>query len=724
MSLVTVLPAAAAGAAGAAANAEPADLQIEGRLQSLARLQQGLVVAVVLLLIAVGAVTWVFLQRSQQQLIEFKALSLAEVVARQAASARTVYAEQIVNKLRDDGIGGASEDSAHELGKLPLPAQFLKLVGRQASADSDGLYRYSPISKWNLGDGQNLRDDFQRWAWAQLEAQDKAAPEKPVKWRTAWRVEDVDGQSTLRMMRADPASSLSCVQCHNAHEMRSDVIALRASQGQPAGRQWRQHQLLGALEVQVPLAAVESLAAQQRQQVLTAVMALAVTGALLIGALTYAGTSRARRLTEQLAWHAGHDGLTGLANRRQFEQRLHTLARQSRGGGAPHALMFLDLDRFKVVNDTCGHKAGDELLRQLSRCLQSHLRASDILARLGGDEFGVLLPDCSGEHALAVAQELVAATGRFEFSWEERRFSIGVSVGLVEVNAESGSVAELMSCADMACYAAKEDGRHRVRIYRSTDEVLAQRREQLDIGDRLTAALAAGRVSLAVQTARALDASLPVQAYQELLLRVYDIDGRPMDTGAVIKAAERLNMVSGRIDRWVLQTACWHIASGRLKADAQRIVAINLSAQSLCDEDFLAFALDAIEASGIDPRWLCIEITETAVMANLRRATDFMQALKALGCRFALDDFGSGLSSFGYLKNLQVDFLKLDGAFVRDIVNDDTDRALVGAIASLGQALHIPTIAEWVENDAIRDEVRRLGIDYAQGWAIEKPRVI
>jgi diguanylate cyclase (GGDEF)-like protein len=383
-------------------------------------------------------------------------------------------------------------------------------------------------------------------------------------------------------------------------------------------------------------------------------------------------------------------------------------------------------DRHSIqLRDELGHQARDELLRRLSAHLKTQLRSgSDTLARLGGDEFGVLLPACSAEHALAVAQKLIAATGGFEFAWNDRRFGVGVSIGLVEVNAGSGSIAELMSAADIACYAAKDDGRNRVRVYRSNDAALTRRREQLDMGERLTAAMAAGRMSLAVQTARALDPALPVQAYQELLLRVFDADGRLMNTGAVIAAAEQLNMMSSRVDRWVLQTACLHIASGRLKADAQHVVAVNLSGQSLSDEQFLAFALETVRDSGIDPRWLCLEITETAAMANLGRATDFMRAMKTLGCLFALDDFGSGLSSFGYLKNLQVDFLKLDGAFVRDVVSGPTDRALVGAIGSLGQALHIPTIAEWVENDAICDEVRRLGIGYAQGWGIEKPRLL
>ena len=704
--------------------ADPPDLQAVGRQASMASLPRLLILSFLGLTVAVAVATWIYLEHSQQELIEFKALTVAEVVSRQAAASRTVYTEQVAAKLRRDGAGLASAHYAREPGNVPLPAQFLKLVGLRASQDSDGLYSYRPVSKWNLDPGQGLRDDFQRWAWAQLEAQDRPAPEGPLPWRTVWRIEDVGGQRTLRAMSADPATSQACVACHNALERLPDMSARRQADGVETGKQWVQHQLLGAIEVNVPLQGVESLARHQRQEIMTAVAGMAAVGTLLIGGFALAGTNRARRLTNQLVWHASHDDLTGLVNRRQFEQRLQVLLKQARAGGPPHALMFLDLDQFKVINDTCGHQAGDALLCQLSGHLKGALRATDTLARLGGDEFGVLLPNCGREQAMAVARKLVKATGEFRFHWQGRTLDIGVSVGLAEINADSRSLADLMSAADMACYAAKEGGRNRVRAFIGGDEELEQRREELGLGERVASAMVAGRMSLAVQTARALHDDLPVLAYQELLLRIFGADGRPIPTGPAVAAAERMNMMSTRLDRWVLETACGHLASGRVRGDARHIVAVNVSAQSLCDESFLAFVLETLESSGIDPRVLCLEITETAAIANLERATEFMRVLRARGCLFALDDFGSGLSSFGYLKRLQVDFLKLDGVFVRDVVKDETDRSLVATMASLGQALGIRTIAEWVEDDAIRDEVRRLGIDYAQGWGIEKPQIV
>jgi diguanylate cyclase (GGDEF)-like protein len=706
------------------ADTRPMDIQAVGRQVSMTRLPRLLVLMFLGLMLAVGAATALYVRHSQQDLIAFKALNVAEVVVRQAAASRTVYTTEVVAKLSLDGAGLASETYVHEPGNVPLPAQFLKLVGRQGSADSEGLYRYRPVSKWNLDPAQGLADDFQRWAWAQLEAQDAELPTGPLPWRTVWRIESVQGERTLRALRADPATSPSCVACHNALERRADVVERRLAAGVAPGKQWQMHQLLGAIEVQVPLSGVESLARHQLEELVLAVAGMAAAGTLLIGGFALVGTRRARRLTDRLVWQASHDDLTGLMNRRQFQQRLQALLEQARADDSVHALMFLDLDQFKVVNDSCGHRAGDALLCALSRHLRQRLRSSDTLARLGGDEFGVLLPNCSREQALAVARDLIHAVNEFRFEWEGRGFDLGASVGLAEVGPDSRSMADLMSSADMACYAAKEGGRNRVRAFVDGDQELAQRREALDLAERVNSAMAGGRLQLAVQTATALREDLSVRSYQEVLLRLFDTDGRPIPTGPAVAAAERISTLSARLDRWVLSTTCLHLASGRLSADRQHLVAINISAQSLCDEGFLDFALETLQGTGIDPGVLCLEITETAAIANLERATAFMRALRAQGCRFALDDFGSGLSSFAYLRQLEVDFLKLDGAYVRDMMKDDTDRALVASMASLGQALGIHTIAEWVENDALCDLVRRLGIDYAQGWGIEKPRMV
>lgn len=685
-------------------------------------LQRRLVLGSVLLLLAVAIATWLLVDRGQQSLIEYKALTLAEVVARQATVSRSVYDEHVASKLRKDGRGKASETFEHEPGNVPLPAQFLKLTGQRASADSEGLYRFGLASKWNLGANHHLKDDFQRWAWQQLEAQDQEAPASPVAWKPVWRVEQVGGESTLRYFRADPGNSMSCVACHNRAETSEAVRSLRQQVGQTSGvRQWKQFQLLGALEVQVPLAGVEAIAKSQRSSILFAVLGLTFVGLGCMGVLVYTDARRSRRLTRDLAYLASHDDLTGLMNRPRFEQHLANLLQSTQVDDSSHGLMFLDLDQFKVVNDTCGHQAGDELLRQVGKLLRSSLRASDTLARLGGDEFGILVHYCDESRTIEVADKLLQATSQYRFVWGERVFEIGVSIGLVQITASSESVAALMSAADIACYAAKDAGRNRVQVYRPDDGELNRRVHDMGWVERINAALADGRMALAMQAAQALDPALKTRQYQEVLLRMFDAEGQPVPIGPVIAAAERYNMMSGKLDRWVLETTCRHIRAGHLQATRSDIVAINISGASLGDEAFRKFACATLRKFDIAPGTFCFEITETAAIGNLRHALQFMSELRELGCLFALDDFGSGLSSFGYLKTLPVDFLKIDGAFIRDILRDPVDRAMVESINAVARAIGIPTIAEWVESEAICEELTRMGLGYAQGYAVGRP---
>ena len=687
-------------------------------------LRRRVLITALVFLSAVVALTWYLLSRGQQRLIEFQAVQLAEIVARQSAASRSIYAEHVVGKLTRDQVGVASEHYENERGNVPLPAQFLKLVGERAGIESDGLYRYRPVSKWNLARSQGLSDDFQRWAWARLEAQDRPAPAAAIAWEPAWRIEAVGGVRTLRYMRADPAVSAACVSCHNGLERRAQTVAMRLQDGAPVGKVFEVNRLMGAIEVQVPLERVATLARDQNRVALLSVLMLGMAGMLCIGYFVYADVSRARALNRELAWQASHDALTGLINRRHFERKLAQALEDARLDGSGHALMFLDLDQFKVVNDTSGHGAGDELLRQLGAMLKTQLRANDTLARLGGDEFGVLLSHCELPMARAIAEKLRQVVSDFRFAWSERLFDTGVSIGLVPIDAQSTSVAQLMSAADVACYAAKEGGRNRIHLLEAGDGELGRRKSDLEWGVRIGDALREERIFLEVQTAVALRPGLAVLEYREALLRMQERDGTPVPTGALIHAGERYNLMPGRIDRFVVRTACRLIAQGGLRADPRRIVAVNLSGTSLGDAQFLHFVRDEIHASGIAPQVLCFEVTETAAINNLAYAIRFMNTLRALGCRFALDDFGSGVSSFGYLKNLPVDFLKIDGEFVRDIAEDAVDRAMVTAICGVGRALGIPTVAEWVENEAVLKVVRELGVDYAQGWGVARPQRI
>lgn len=449
--------------------------------------------------------------------------------------------------------------------------------------------------------------------------------------------------------------------------------------------------------------------------------------------LGYRGVGRdvteAHVLSEQLSYHATHDVLTGLVNRNEFEHRLHRVLEAVRlrrvletvGADEPeHVLCYLDLDQFKLINDTCGHIAGDELLRQVAKALLENVRAGDTIARLGGDEFGVLMEHCSLTQAEEVANNLRTAVQEFQFVWEEKRFGVGVSIGLVSLSDMSESISSVLSAADSACYAAKDQGRNRVHIYHDDDEDLARRYGEMQWVERINRALEEERFHLYKQPIIPISGSKDEGAYYELLLRMEDEHGHIVPPGAFLPAAERYNLAT-KLDRWVVQTALrWLTQHQDHLADLYQC-SINLSGHSLGDEDFLAFVTRQFRETDVPPDKLCFEVTETAAIANLVSATRFIRSLKELGCRFSLDDFGSGLSSFAYLKNLPVDVLKIDGMFVKDIVSDPIDLAMVRSINEIGQVMGKKTIAEFVEDEGILEKLRETGVDYAQGFCVGVP---
>jgi diguanylate cyclase (GGDEF)-like protein/PAS domain S-box-containing protein len=442
-------------------------------------------------------------------------------------------------------------------------------------------------------------------------------------------------------------------------------------------------------------------------------------GASVGAVLAFRDVTQERLLTRKISYQASHDPLTGLINRREFEARLDRLLLSARGGQQEHALCYFDLDQFKLVNDTCGHAAGDELLRQLAACIQAGVRGSDSVARLGGDEFGVLLEGCTLEKGRDVAELLHRAIRAFRFVWEGRTYEIGASFGLVSVTADFSSLADVLAAADSACYVAKEKGRNRVHVYEPDDQFVAQRSHERRWVTRLRHALDEDRLLLHYQPIRSLGAPNDGE-FCELLLRLHDSDGQVVAPGAFLPAAERYGLMPA-VDRWVLRASLAALAPGGRCTQA---VSINLSGQSLDDAQFLAFVVEQIETRGVDPRRLCFEITETAAIANMAGATRFITSLRARGCRFALDDFGSGLSSFGYLKNLPVDYLKISGHFVRGIVDDPIDRAMVASINDIGHVMGLTTIAECVESAAIESALREIGVDMAQGYHIAQPQAL
>ena len=433
--------------------------------------------------------------------------------------------------------------------------------------------------------------------------------------------------------------------------------------------------------------------------------------------------TEAHRLSEQLSYQASHDSLTGLVNRRAFEQRLERVIQTAKNNRSNHAVCYLDLDQFKVINDTCGHVAGDDLLRQLGGILQSQVRRRDTLARLGGDEFGVLMKDCSLTQAMGVASALHKTIEDFRFFWQDKTFSIGVSMGLVPIDATSESITEVLSAADSACYAAKDAGRNRVHVYHVEDAELARRQGEMQWVARITRALEEERFHLYFQPIMPIEGRTNQGEHYELLLRMEDESGEFALPGAFLPAAERYNL-SGKLDRWVIRTAFHCLTRNPSQLKGLGLCAINLSGQSLGDDEFLRFVVREFDESGIDPKKICFEVTETAAIANLSGATRFIQTLQGKHCRFALDDFGSGLSSFAYLKNLPVHFLKIDGVFVKDIVDDPIDFAMVKSINEIGQVMGKQTIAECVESAAILERLREIGVDYAQGYYVGAPRPI
>jgi diguanylate cyclase (GGDEF)-like protein/PAS domain S-box-containing protein len=443
-------------------------------------------------------------------------------------------------------------------------------------------------------------------------------------------------------------------------------------------------------------------------------------GTVTGGVLVFHDVSESRDLNRRLSYHASHDILTGLVNRREFENRVERALKSAKARETSYALLYLDLDQFKIVNDSCGHSAGDALLGQLGALLKSKIRWRDTLARLGGDEFGVLLESCSLEEAMNTAETLRMAIGEYKFVWEERNFRLGVSVGVVPITADNEDVAALLTAADSACAAAKEAGRNRIHSFQENDIDLMRRRREMQWAARINNALEENRFELFRQTIQPLQLEEHGSHY-EILLRMRDESGGIISPGLFIEAAERYG-ITPNIDRWVIRSAFRWLVSEADERERLSLCSINLSGQSLGDDKFLPFVVDQFQMSGLDATKICFEITETAAIASYSQANRFINALKELGCKFALDDFGTGLSSFGYLKHFPVDFLKIDGSFVKEILHDPIDREMVRSINEIGHLTGKQTIAEFAENEEIITMLRGMGVDYAQGYGVSEPK--
>ncbi len=440
--------------------------------------------------------------------------------------------------------------------------------------------------------------------------------------------------------------------------------------------------------------------------------------------------SQIQELAQELTWQASHDPLTGLVNRREFERRLTELIETARSDDKSHALMYMDLDNFKTVNDTCGHAAGDELLRQLTTVMQTRMRGSDTLARLGGDEFCMLLESCPLDQAVRIANGMREAIREFRFIWQDKTFGVGASAGLVPIDGTK-SVSRLLATADTTCYEAKSKGRDRVLVHRPKDESSADQSTELQMVSQINHAFELGNFRLYRQKIVALGADDPEGQHYEVLVRMVDRAGNLIPPGGFMAAAERYNLLSS-IERWVISSLVEflhrQLDSGALARDPRALTgafyAVNLSGASINDGSFIDFLRKLLTRFNLPRGLLCFEVTETTAISNLTKAAQLMHELKALGCRFALDDFGIGMSSFAYLKYLPVDYVKIDGVFIRDIVADPMDHAIVEAINRIAHILGLKTVAEFVDDATILDELRGIGVDYAQGYFIAKPEAL
>lgn len=685
-------------------------------------LRNRLIMSVGALLILVGVAGYFVVIQSQHHIIEQQALTVAKIVAKHANAARSVYNTSIVQKVTADKTGFADIYFHEKKGGIPLPAQFLKNVAGKASRESDGLYEYRAVSKWNLAPDQDLNNAFLKTAWKDLEKQGQTNFTLD-NWQPYHSVTKKNGQEIFMYLEADLARSVSCVNCHNAYEQKPEIIERRLSQGITPEKRWRKNELLGAFYVQIPLNGIRSLAIKQSTESIIWIVAILTGGLIVLAFFLLGDVAKANRFTRKLFWQARHDSLTSLPNRLLFEETINELIANAKETGNSHYMCFLDLDRFKIVNDTAGHAAGDQLLCQVATELSDYVGERGLLARLGGDEFGILLTNYSQDNAKALCDSICSKVKSYHFVWEEQVFDIGVSIGLVEINKATDSLDQIINYADLACYAAKDSGRNRAQIYLESDEEIALKSAEVSWVARILTALEEQRLLIYAQLITSVSPDSN-HTHFEILVRLRNEDNVITEPAEFLPAAERYNLMT-KIDTYVIEQTFISLKQGLFKGLGNTgFVSINLSGQSLSDKSFLEKVTNLMDDYEVNAKQICFEITETSAIKSPQVVRSFMKALNAKGVRFALDDFGTGLSSLTYLKQFPVDYLKIDGSFVRDIIADPVDRKLVYAINQLAHTLNIKTIAEYVESQEILSLLSDMEIDYAQGFFISKPKAV
>lgn len=644
-----------------------------------------------LLIMTVVSVTIYFLMlRAQEKLISNQAISLAESVASQASK----------NRNRNIAINAR-------------PTHVTEHIGSE-------LYRYRPLSKWNLDEKQAVVDDFQRWAWQQLEMQDRADPEKAIDWQPVWRFESIGGVMTLRYLKAEPAINPSCVNCHNLYEQQPNIMALRGAAAGVApiapNKQYKLHQLIGAIEVNVPIDKHKHIADEQARFSLAVVIAISLIGLVVFGGLAWRD-SRTKELAATLYAHrAKIDPLTELSNRTWFmeqaDQQLKRAERERLGVG----VLFIDLDNFKNINDSLGHAVGDLLLKAVAERLKQAVRDSGMVARLGGDEFTVLLPNLrSAESAARVARKLLLMLAR-RFMLGDQELYTSASIGISYYPRDGANAQTLLRNADAAMYKAKESGRNRYQFF--SPEMNIQVMETLAMTNSLRPALERKEFVLYYQPR--IDARSNKITAVEALLRWRHAELGLLPPDRFIALAEDTGMIEP-IGEWVLKAACEQLRVWRESGIALRQIAVNLSARQLRLSNLLVRITAILQETGIDPGSLELEITESMVMRSVREAENMLIELNKLGIALAIDDFGIGHSSLSYLKRFPIDYLKIDKSFIEGIPNNASDCAITTAIITMAKSLAIRVVAEGVESEAQRKFLLEQDCDEWQGYLFCSP---
>ena len=648
----------------------------------------------------------------QEQLIESEAVRIAEIVATQTSAARSTYSAMAVKKLQNDGTG-AHTDSATRPGFIPLPAQFLRSMSEQTRSIEDPMYTFKPVSEWNLVEEQGIRDDFQRWAWNKLKLQDKTNPGEPIDWQPVWRVDTINGSPVLRFMAADPASSDTCVSCHNRLELQPEIMQRRIDSGIEPGHQWKKHELLGAFEVDIPLQGPIALAKNRTTSGLLMVLAVTVIGAASVGLFLYIDSVRKQETSQRYEKQAKQDYLTGLPNRLRFEAELDRHMNSDPGIKQVHSVLLLDLNNFKDINDSLGHAAGDSVLIEVAKRLSKVLRDTDLVARLGGDEFAVLLPFSDVKVARDIA-EMIDVSINKPLVLDGMSLCVGVSTGITVTTESDTRPQELLRRADMAMYKAKQE-KISYSEYDSNEDHNGLSALELIID--LKKAIECDMLELHFQPKYNLRQRRMVGA--EALLRWSHPTHGNLRPDYLVAVAERAGLMP-KLTFWVMKTALkecqkWHTAGFDLS------VAVNLCAANLHDSKLVQQVFTALDEAQMLPDSLILEVTESQVMKNPERAEHTLKTLNSLGIKISLDDYGTGYSSLAYLNQLPISELKLDRTFLFKLFDSEKNRVIVDATVMLARNLNLTLVCEGVEDKKTLAFLDNRDCDQAQGYYLSCP---